>query len=177
MSTDSSRRGSGGSGIGDNTSRRASKGNDADNLPSNHSSANGAADRPIRLAHHRSSSGAHTNNTSGSQTTPYSPTETQATSVLTVDSDDKSSQGIVDSWNSTDRKGMPAVVNMERPGNAHQFERMTSLDGAKDVDIRTSVMANGCLRDSNGHHRVVGRKSSRFNFNFWKKKKCCEASP
>lgn len=177
MSTESRRRDSGGSGIGDNTSRRASKSNDADNLPSNHSSANGAAGRPIRLAHHRSSSGAHTNNTSGSQITPYSPTETQATSVLTFDSDDKSSQGRVNSWNSTDRKGMPAVVNMDRPGNAHQFESMTSLYGAKDVDIGTFVMANGCLRESNGHHRVVGRKSSRFNFNFWKKKKGHEASP
>ena len=169
MSSDSSRRGSGGS--GGNTSRRASKGNDAD------SSASGAAGRPIRLAHHRSSSGAHTNNTSGSQTTPYSPTDTQATSVLTVDSDDKSSQGRIDSCNSTDRKGMPAVVNMDMPGSAHQFESMISLDGAKDVDVRTSVIANGCLRESNGHHRVVGRKSSRFNFNFWKKKKGHEASP
>lgn len=177
MSTESRRRDSDGSGIGDNTSRRASKSNDVDNLPSNHSSANGAAGRPIRLAHHRSSSGAHTNNTSGSQITPYSPTETQATSVLTFDSDDKSSQGRVNSWNSTDRKGMPAVVNMDRPGNAHQFESMTSLYGAKDVDIGTFVMANGCLRESNGHHRVVGRKSSRFNFNFWKKKKGHEASP
>jgi hypothetical protein len=72
---------------------------------------------------------------------------------------------------------MPAVVNMDMPGSAHQFESMISLDGAKDVDVRTSVIANGCLRESNGHHRVVGRKSSRFNFNFWKKKKGHEASP
>ena len=177
LSTDGSRRSSATSGLGGNVLRRASKVNDQDNIPVNHSSSNGTLGRPIRLAHHRSSSGAHTNNTSGSQMTPYSPTETQATSVLTVDSDDKSSQGRIDSLNSTHRKGMPAVVNVDRPGSVHNFGSTSEIEPSKDAVIRTSVMGNGALQEANGHHRAIGRKSSRFNFNFWKKKKGHEPSP
>ncbi len=177
LSSDGSRRSSATSGLGGNVMRRASKVNDQDNIPAKYSSTNGTLGRPIRLAHHRSSSGAHTNNTSGSQNTPYSPTETQATSVLTVDSDDKSSQGRIDSVTSTDCKSMPAVVNVDRPGRAHHLGSRSELEPAKDAIIRTSVMGNGAAQEVNGHHRAIGRKNSRFNFNFWKKKKGHETSP
>lgn len=177
LSADGSRRSSATSGLGGNVLRRTSKVNDQDSIPVNHSSTNGTLGRPIRLAHHRSSSGAHTNNTSGSQVTPYSPTETQATSVLTVDSDDESSQGRIDSLNSTDRKGMPVVMNMDRPGSLHHPGSASELEPAKDAVIRTSVMGNGALQGVNGHHQAIRRKSSRFNFNFWKKKKGHETSP
>lgn len=177
LSADGSRRSSATSGLGGNVLRRGSKINDQDDIPVNHPSTNGTLGRPIRLAHHRSSSGAHTNNTSGSQVTPYSPTETQATSVLTVDSDDESSQGRIDSLNSTDRKGMPAVVNMDRPGCVHHSGSASELEPGKAAVIRTSVMGNDALQGVNGHHRAIGRKNSRFNFNFWKKKKGHETSP
>lgn len=179
LSANESRRGSRGSvGAGD-ISRSGSKGDDSEGWRSNRFTANTIVGRPYaHSAHHRSSSGAHTNNTSMSQSTPYSPTGTQATSVLTVDSDEKSSQSRVDSWASPERKGMPDVVNLDGPGNGHRLGSATGLDGAKDIDVKTSVMSNGSMRDGGGHQRVVGRKGSRFNFNFWKKRgKSVEASP
>lgn len=179
FSTNESRRGSSGSAGAGGISRRGSKGDDADNWRSNRFTASTMVGRPYaHLAHHRSSSGAHTNNTNVSQSTPYSPTGTQATSVLTVDSDEKSSQSNLDSWASPERKGMPDVVNLERPGNGRWSGKVTGLDGAKDIDIKTSVMSNGSIRDGVGHQRIVGRKGSRFNFNFWRKRgKSMEASP
>ena len=179
LPTNGSRGGSRGStGAGD-ISRRGSKGDDTENWRSNRFTANTIVSRPhAHSAHHRSSSGAHTNNTNVSQSTPYSPTGTQATSFLTVDSDEKSSQSRLDGWTSPERKGMPDVVNLERPGNGHRPGDMTGLDGAKDIDIKTSVVSNGSMRDGGGHQRVVRRKGSRFNFNFWKKRgKSVEASP
>lgn len=179
LSANESRRGSRGSvGAGD-ISRRGSKGDDNEGWRSNRFTANTIVGRPYaHSAHHRSSSGAHTNNTTMSQSTPYSPTGTQATSVLTVDSDEKSSQSRVDSWVSPERKGMPDVVNLEGPGNGHRLGSATGLDGVKDIDVKTSVMSNGSMRDGGGHQRVIGRKGSRFNFNFWKKRgKSVEASP
>ena len=179
LSTYGSRRGSQGStGAGD-ISRRGSKGDDTDYGRSNRFTANTIVGRPYaHSAHHRSSSGAHTNNTNMSQSTPYSPTGTQATSVLTVDSDEKSSQSRLDSWASPERKSMPDVVNLERLGNGHQPGIVTGTYGAKNNEIKTSVVSSGSMRDGSGHHRVVGRKGSRFNFNFWKRRgKSMEASP
>ncbi len=178
LSTNESRRGSRESAGAGDVSRRGSKGDDSDNWRSNRFTANTIVGRPYAHSnHHRSSSGAHTNNTNMSQSTPYSPTGTQATSVLTVDSDEKSSQSRLDSWASPERKGMPDVVNLERPGNGHGPGTGAGLDGAKDMDIKTSV-SNGSARDGGGHQRVVGRKGSRFNFNFWKKRgKSVETSP
>lgn len=179
LSTEGSRRGSCGSAGAGDISRRGSKGDDTDSWRSNRFTTNTIIGRPYaHSAHHRSSSGAHTNNTNMSQSTPYSPTGTQATSVLTVDSDEKSSQSKLDSWASPERKGMPEVVNLERPGNGHRPGNATGLGGAKDTDIKTSVVSNGSMRDGGGHQRVVGRKGSRFNFNFWKKRgRSAEASP
>ena len=179
LSMNESRRGSRGSAGAGDISRRGSKGEDTENWRSNRFTANTIVGRPYaHSAHHRSSSGAHTNNTNMSQSTPYSPTGTQATSVLTVDSDEKSSQSRLDSWASPERKGMPDVVNLERPGNGHRAGSATGPDGAKEIDVKTSVMSNGSMRDGVGHQRVVGRKGSRFNFNFWKKRgKSVETSP
>lgn len=156
--------------------RRGSKDNDVDYPPFNRVSAGQTPGRPYADSiHHRTSSGAHTNNTNASQSIPYSPTGTQATSVLTVDSDEKSSQGRVDSWTSPDRKGIPEVVNMERPGSGYQSRNHHGSDGTKESDIRTSVIGNGSVRST--HSRVLGRKTSRSIFNFWKKRKSTEASP
>lgn len=179
LSTNGSRSGSRGSAWTGDVSRRGSKGDDTDNWRSNRFTASTIVGRPYaHSAHHRSSSGAHTNNTNMSQSTPYSPTGTQATSVLTVDSDDKSSQSRLDTWASPERKGMPDVVSLERPGNGHRPGNVGGLDGAKDIDVKTSVVSNGSMREGGGHQRVVGRKGSRFNFNFWRKRgKSAEASP
>ncbi len=171
--TDGSRRSSKGSGGGD-TSRRGSKGNEGDYPRSNRFAANPTASRSSnRSVHHRSSSGAHTNNTNVSQTTPYSPTGTQATSVLTMDSDEKSSQSKVDSWSSPEQKSMPNVVNVERPGSSHRYSN--SVEAAKDNEVRTTVLGNASIRSTRS--RVIGRKASRSIFNFWKKRKSYEASP
>ena len=168
-----SRHSSRGSGGGD-ISRRGSKGNDGDHLRSNRFATSSTTSRPYnRSVHHRSSSGAHTNNTNVSQSTPYSPTGTQATSVLTMDSDEKTSQDRVDSWTSPEQKVITNVSNGERPGGNHWYRANT--DGTKDDDVRTSVLGNGSMRST--HSRVIGRKASRSIFNFWKKRKSTEASP
>lgn len=160
--------------------RRSSKGNVTDYMRRNPSSANESTGRSCaHSGHHRSSSGAHTNNTTLSQSVPYSPTGTQATSVLTVDSDERSSQGRVDSCSSPERRGVPDLVNVDRPGSGHRFGSMTGFDGVGDIDAKTSVLGNGSMRGAPSiGQRTVGRKGSRFNFNFWKKKgKGIEASP
>ena len=123
--------------------------------------------------HERHSSGGHT---SRSQSVPYSPTETQATSV-TEDSDEKGLQ--VRDWcgASTVSRGLPETVNVEKPGSGQRLMGKRSTDGLKSVDVKTAVV-NGNLRaqHSNGD-RLVTRKSSRF-LNFWKKRgKAMETSP
>lgn len=177
LATNESRRSSRGSGGGD-ISRRGSKCYDGDYLRSNRFpvAANSIAGRPSsHSVHHRSSSGAHTNNTTVSQSTPYSPTGTQATSVLTVDSDQKSSQSRVDGWTSPDRKGVPQVINVERQGSGYRSRNNGVIESVKDNDVRTSIVGNGSVRST--HSRVVTRKASRSIFNFWKKRKSTEASP
>lgn len=172
LATDRSRRSSRASG-GD-ISRRSSKGNDVDHQRSNRFASTSIPPRPCNHSvHHRSSSGAHTNNTNASHSTPYSPTGTQATSVLTMDSDEKSSQSRMDSLTGAEQKSMPDTVNVERPGSGHGYGNRSGT--AKDDDIRTSVIGNGSMRST--HSRVIGRKASRSIFNFWKKRKSTEASP
>lgn len=177
LATNESRRSSRGSGGGD-ISRRGSKCNDGDYPRFNRFAVahNSIAPRPSsHSVHHRSSSGAHTNNTTVSQSTPYSPTGTQATSVLTVDSDEKSTQSRVDSWTGPDRKGVPQVINVERPGSGHRLGKNHETNSVKDNEVRTSIVGNGSVRST--HSRVVARKASRSIFNFWKKRKSTEASP
>ena len=174
LATNDSRRSSRGSG-GD-IMRRGSKDNDVNYPPYNHIPGSGTVGRPYANSiHHRTSSGAHTNNTNVSQSTPYSPTGTQATSVLTVDSDEKGSHGRVDSWTNPDRKGVPEVVNIERPGSGHRGRNDLDTDGVKDSDVKTSVLGNGSMRSTSS--RVIARKASRSIFNFWKKRKSTEACP
>ena len=161
--------------VGGDISRRGSKGTDGDHQRTNRFAGASAASRPYdRSVHHRSSSGAHTNNTNVSQSTPYSPTGTQATSVLTMDSDEKSSQSRIDSLTSPEQKIVPNVVNLERPGSEHRYVNGSGT-AAKDDDVRTSVIGNASIRST--HSRVIGRKASRSIFNFWKKRKSTEASP
>lgn len=164
-----SRRSSRGS-VGGDISRRSSKCYNGDYLRSDRFAVPAsvtATRHSSHSVHHRSSSGAHTNNTTVSQSTPYSPTETQATSVLTVDSDEKSSKSRGDGWTSPNRKGVPQMTSVERPNGA--------TAGVKDNDVRTSVIENGSVRSA--HSRAISRKASRSIFNFWKKRKSTEASP
>ena len=157
--------------------RRPSKSQDIEDRNAIRFANNGSSNRPFtHMVHHRSSSGAHTNNTSVSQSTPYSPTGTQATSVRTIDSDSEMSPDPSDSWKSTDRKGMPAVMSVERPDSGQRHRGSNGYVGVKDVEIQTSVSTNGTMRGES-HHQTLGRKGSRFNFNFWKKRKSAEASP
>ncbi|KAL8782474.1 MAG: hypothetical protein Q9213_005343 [Squamulea squamosa] len=121
-------------------------------------------------AHERHSSGGHT---SRSQSVPYSPTDTQATSI-TEDSEDRNHHIHERGGSSTVKKGPPEMVNLEKPGSGHRFTGPGITGASKSVDVKTAVM-NG------SHHtaadRLVTRKSSRF-LNFWKKRpKVMEPSP
>lgn len=173
----SERRGSGHSGGGGDCSRKGSKGSGSDNIRSVQSSTSRASGRPYgHSGRHRSSSGAHTINTNLSQSTPYSPTGTQATSVLTMDSDGNNSQSRTDSCNSPERAGMPKTMT-----TGTRYGTLTGLDGNQEIDVKTSVYSNGSLKEgANATYRSIGRKGSRFNFtmsNIFKKRKGIEASP
>ena len=131
----------------------------------------------VQCVHHRTSSGAHTNNTNASQSTPYSPTGTQATSVLTVDSDEKTSQGRMDSG--PERNGAPNVPDVDGSGNTNHLSSLAGVgSGAKEIDVKTSVLSNGSVRSTNSSYRSLGKKNSRFNIFHWKRKaNRIEASP
>ncbi|KAG8526913.1 uncharacterized protein KY384_008342 [Bacidia gigantensis] len=167
-----------GSGGGGDVMRRGSKGNDQTRSQAAISYQHIDHSYEQRN-HHRSSSGAHTNNTTLSQSTPYSPTGTQATSVLTVESDEKGSHGRMNSW--PERNGAPDVPNVERPGSSHRVGASGSISGSmKEPEIKTSVLNNnGSLRGSNPGHRSIGKRSSKFNiFHSWKRRgNRTEASP
>ena len=170
-------RGSAHGGAAGNPSRKGSKGSGSDNIRSIQSSTSQASGRPYgHSGRHRSSSGAHTTNTNLSQSMPYSPTGTQATSVLTVDSDGNTSRSRTDSCNSPERAGMPKAT-IAGP----RFNALTGLDGSHDHDVKTSVFPNGSVKEgSSSSYRSIGRKGSRFNFtmsNIFKKRKGVEASP
>ena len=153
-------------GAGDNM-RRSSKANDQ--ARSNTSISHSNVDRPYVQYSHRTSSGAHTNNTNLSQSTPYSPTGTQATSVLSIDSEEKGSSSPLDSL--ADRNGGPKILDVERPGNSDQHSALAGVGGGvKDVDVKTSVLSNGSLRSSDWGHRSIGKKNSRFNIFHWKRR-------
>ncbi|KAL8973165.1 MAG: hypothetical protein Q9183_000128 [Haloplaca sp. 2 TL-2023] len=113
----------------------------------------------------RHSSGGHT---SRSQSVPYSPTETQATSV-TEDSEDRNHVVHERGGSSTAKKGTPEVVDVDKPRNRHRLDGYGSLGPSKGMDIKTAVVngAHSVHRSDTG--RLVTRKSSRF-LNFWKKR-------
>ena len=159
-------------------------------------SKNGDSYRPARLSnnnascarfsthsnHQRDSSGAHT---SMSQSTPYSPTGTQATSILTSNSDEKGSSHRNGStsegagWSSSPSmrsKSIPDVVDLERLGSAQSMGTEGSAN--KSGEIKTSIFMNGSVSPSEERERVVNRKSSRFRLkDLWRKKGRVEAGP
>ncbi|KAL8790029.1 MAG: hypothetical protein Q9195_006531 [Heterodermia aff. obscurata] len=132
--------------------------------------------------HQRDSSGAHT---SMSQSTPYSPTGTQATSILTSNSDEKGSSHRNGStsegagWSNSPSmrsKSIPDVVDLERLGSGQSVGTEASTN--KSGEIKTSVFINGNISPSEERERVVNRKSSRFRLkDLWRKKGKVEASP
>ena len=112
------------------------------------------------------SSGAPTSTT---QSMPYSPTETQATSFLTVDSDDKSFRS----------EEMPDPINVDQQDSGRQYSTVRKSHDKNAQDVRT-VVSNGRAGSMSpqSSERTVTRKSSRFRFaDLWKKRgKASEAS-
>ncbi|KAL9006466.1 MAG: hypothetical protein Q9188_000774 [Gyalolechia gomerana] len=150
-------------GGGGSTARKGSKSSDGDQtFGQQRSVAYTIARNSPYSTHERHSSGGHT---SRSQSVPYSPTETQATSV-TEDSDDRSQRMHERGGNSTIKEGVPEILDVEKPGSGHRPTGSGILSHSKGPDVKTAVV-NG------GHHshtdRLVTRKSSRF-LNFWKKR-------
>ena len=113
----------------------------------------------------RHSSGGHT---SRSQSVPYSPTETQATSV-TEDSEDRNHAVHERGGSSTAKKGTPEVVEVDKPGSGHRLAGYGSLGPSKGMDIKTAVVNGAHSVHRSDTSRLVTRKSSRF-LNFWKKR-------
>lgn len=122
--------------------------------------------------HQRDSSGTHTNM---SQSTPYSPTTTQATSVFTRNSSEKGSshrngsaaEGMA-GWSTSPRKDIPDVVDIDRLTTSPQ----------KPSEVKTSILSNGVLSSNEERERVVVRKTSRFRLkDLWRKKGRVEAGP
>ncbi|KAL8678077.1 MAG: hypothetical protein Q9186_005542 [Xanthomendoza sp. 1 TL-2023] len=174
VTTDTGSRNISTAGGGGSSARKGSKSSDGDQtFGQARSMTYSVARHSPYPAHERHSSGGHT---SRSQSVPYSPTETQATSI-TEDSEDKNHHLHERGGSSTVKNGPPEVVNLEKPGSGHRFDGSGVRSTAKGVDVKTAVL-NG---SPSGHHsttdRLVTRKSSRF-LNFWKKRaKVREPSP
>lgn len=170
-------------GGGDTNHHRVSKGGDSDHIPSHHHSPNsghqstrhthvsGTGPISVNSSRNRNSSGAHTSLT---QSMPYSPTGTLATSFLTVDSDEKSFHGGGEDRCSPAARRMPDVVDAERPGSGHKRlskpgreEHMST--GGRDV-VSTSVANGGVSTGHGAGDRVLTRKGSRFRLDFWRKR-------
>lgn len=138
--------------------------------PSNHRANRPANSNPAppsaNSSRNRSSSGAQTSLT---QSMPYSPTGTLATSFLTVDSDEKSLHDGGEGRSSLTCR-MADVIDMERPGSNHSGFVPSCND--RDNNRREDVTAtNGGA--SSGHAnggKVLTRKGSRFRLDFWRKK-------
>lgn len=115
----------------------------------------------------RSSSGAQTSLT---QSMPYSPTGTLATSFLTVDSDETSFHGGGDGWIPEGELVRPGSGYNRSPHPGPDDEIMSN--GASD-HIVSSPLING-IASLEGHHgnggKVITRKGSRFRLDFWRKK-------
>lgn len=165
---------SGGHGGGGDPAHREFKGSDTYNCRSTRYTANPLTGHFSPLpSHNRDSSGAQTSMT---HSQPYSPTETQATSFLTVDSDDKSFH-TSGGWTSPTRKELPSTINVERPGSGHKFGDSELNKGSEVKTSVTNGHAGATTSGVNGHRPIARRKSSRF-LNFWKKRgKTVDASP
>ena len=165
----------GGHGGGSEHMHRGLKSNDTSNYRSARYTANPSTGQISAIqSHNRDSSGAQTSIT---RSQPYSPTETQATSFLTVDSDDKNYHNGGE-WSNSIRKDIPNVVDVERPGSGHKFGESELV---KSSNVKTSV-AKGhtgivATNGMDGHRIIARRKSSRF-LTFWKKRgKNMDVSP
>lgn len=115
----------------------------------------------------RSSSGAQTSLT---QSMPYSPTGTLATSFLTVDSDETSFHGGGDGWIPEGELDRPGSGYNRSPHPGPDDETMSN--GVSDHIVSTPLI-NG-IASLGGHHgnggKVITRKGSRFRLDFWRKK-------
>ncbi len=163
-------------GGGDLTHHRGGNSGDFDVNPSQHyfsnqnhrthRYANNSIPGPLSAnsSRKRSSSGAQTSLT---QSMPYSPTGTLATSFLTVDSDETSFHGGGEGWTpdgDVNRPGSGHNNRFENPGHDDEMS-----NGGSDHLVSTPMQANG------GHHHGIGgkvlmRKGSRFRLDFWRKK-------
>ncbi|KAL9605825.1 MAG: hypothetical protein Q9179_001011, partial [Wetmoreana sp. 5 TL-2023] len=123
-------------GGGGSNARKGSKSTDGDQTFGQHRSTAYSMNRHSPYpALERHSSGGHT---SRSQSVPYSPTETQATSV-TEDSDDRSHQVRERGGSITVKKGPPEAVNVEKPGSGHRLTGYGSVGRLKGADVKTTV--------------------------------------
>ena len=167
---------------GGGMSHRSSKAGNSDHFPSqhnfqplnhrNHRYVNTSISGPLSAnpIRNRSSSGAQTSLT---QSMPYSPTGTLATSFLTVDSDERSSHGGDEGWNSPTRKTMldgadeeTSVSGHDRIANSGHDEEVSNGDS----DVTSTSVANGVSTDHPTSEKVITRKGSRFRLDFWRKK-------
>ncbi|KAL8939333.1 MAG: hypothetical protein Q9211_002787 [Gyalolechia sp. 1 TL-2023] len=150
-------------GGGGGTTRKGSKSSDGDQtFGQQRSVAYTMARHSPYSTHERHSSGGHT---SRSQSVPYSPTETQATSV-TEDSDDRSQRMHERGGSCTIIEGVPEILDAEQPGSGHRLTGSGFLSHSKGPDVKTAVVNGGQHSHAD---RLVTRKSSRF-LNFWKKR-------
>jgi len=114
---------------------------------------------------------------------PHSPSGTQATSFLTVDSDERDA-----SWPGEQGPprigGAPQLPDLDRSGGGYSggFGGMDGAGDEKTSSVKTAIScSNGCANgrgcgtngygngNADGKGRVISRKSSRF-FRFWKKR-------
>lgn len=156
-------------GSGGDLSRRTK--NDDIRRPSR--SSNNTSGRFSMQSNQRDSSGAHTNI---SQSAPYSPTTTQATSILTTNSSEPGSahrngsaaEGATAAWSKAPKPNIPNTVDVDHLGQSCQ----------KNSEVKTSIMSNGTTSPNEERERAVIRKSSRFRLrDLWRKKGKMEASP
>lgn len=153
-------------GGGGSAARKGSKSSDGDQTHGQQRSMTYAIARHSPYsAHERHSSGGHT---SRSQSVPYSPTETQATS-MTEDSDDKNHQLHERGGSSTITEGIPETFDAEKPGTGHRLAGSGAMSHSKTPDVKTAVLNGGTGSLRSHTDRLVSRKSSRF-LNFWKKR-------
>lgn len=137
-----------------------------------HRYANNSIPGPLSAnsSRNRSSSGAQTSLT---QSMPYSPTGTLATSFLTVDSDERSFHGGGEGWNSPTSKTMPDGADVERPGSGHNRLANSGHDEQRsngDSDVTSTSVANGISTGHGTSDKMITRKGSRFRLDFWRKK-------
>lgn len=115
----------------------------------------------------RSSSGAQTSLT---QSMPYSPTGTLATSFLTVDSDETSFNGGGEGWTPEGELDRPGSGYNNRSPHSGPDDEMIS-NGASDHIVSSPLVNGGASLGYHGNGgKVITRKGSRFRLDFWRRK-------